>query len=248
MAITELRQLMRGVTSITQKHEFTLRKPVNQHRHQLTGQMRGCFMPVFFGVVKLLRTVQCHQYRQSPTPRGKRELYGDSQYDPAVAPAKDHVLMGRTHRVMMAALAVNTLTAMLGGGVVHRDQNRFVGWDLTQDRSRQNLAQRPQRPNGARENPVVGAGMPFDQASHRPEYPSDGSSAHCQDSPDCQWKNSLESWLSKCYRKLEEKLFCCRWNSKHNRLLSELIIFNNNKHRQESISCANVFFLHHLTA
>ena len=111
MAITEVRQLMRGVTPITQKHEFSLRKPVNQHRHQLTGQMRGCFMPVFFGVVKLLRTVQCHQYWQSPTLRGKRELYGDTQHDPAVSPAKDHMLVGRTHRVMMAALAVNTLTA-----------------------------------------------------------------------------------------------------------------------------------------
>jgi len=146
---------------------------------------------------------------------------------------------------MMAALAVNTLTAMLGGGVVHRDQNRFVGWDLTQDRSRQNLAQRPQRPNGARENPVVGAGMPFDQASHRPEYPSDGSASHCKNTSNCQWKNSLERWLGECYRKTHEKRLCCRWNSKHNRLLSDNITFYSNRNRQESIYSISVSPIHH---
>jgi hypothetical protein len=143
--------------------------------------------------------------------------------------------------VMMAALTVDTLASVLCCGVVHRDQDRLIRRDMAENHAGQNFAQRPQGPYCTGEYPVVGTGMTAEQASHRPEHCCNGSSADGQYGSDGQWKNSLESWLSKCYRKTHQNWLCCRWNRKHNGLLSDLLSVFISSNRQESVFFTNVF-------
>ena len=205
-------------------------------------------MPAFFSEVEFLRPIQCAQYRQSPSSRGKREFYRNGQHYPAMSPAIDYVFVSRADRIVMAAFSINMLTSVLGRGVVHGNQNRFIRRNEMQNCSSQNLAQRPQRPTRPGKDTMISTAMAVHYRTHCPQYGSDRSSAYGDNGSDGQRKDTLESPLCKCCRKLNEKLFCCRWNGKHNGLLSKLIIVNNNKHRQESIFYANVFSIHHLAA
>jgi len=75
MAITKHRQFMRGIAPIAQKHESSLGKPVDQHRHQLSGQLGWGFVPARFGNIQLLGAIQGGQHWQCPPPRSKRKLY-----------------------------------------------------------------------------------------------------------------------------------------------------------------------------
>lgn len=200
-------------------------------------------MPARFGNIQLLGAIHGGQHWQCPPPTSKRKLYRDSQHHPTVSPTKDHMVMGRIDSIVMTTLAVHTFAPVLSRGVVHRDQHRFVGWDLTQYCPSQNSAQGPQLPGRTGKDPMVGTGMSSNQASHCPEYCGDGSSAHGQYGSDGQRKNSLDSWLSKCYRKTHEKRLCLQWNRKHIGLLSDLLTVFISKNRQESVFCANNLYL-----
>ena len=107
VSLAEPRQFMRGIAAIAQKHELTLWKPVNQHRHQLPSQVQGRLMTLPFSEVEFLRSIQRGQHRQSPTAAGKGKVHHDRQHDPTMAPAKHHMLMGGPNRVMMTAFTVN---------------------------------------------------------------------------------------------------------------------------------------------
>jgi len=236
---------MRGITAITQEYESSLWKPVNEYRHQLSSQLRWSLVATTFGQAQFLGPIQGGQHRQSPSPPGKRELYRDSQYDPTMPPAKDHMTISGIYGIVMTALAIDMLTPVLSRRVVHRDQNRFIRWDIMQNRTSQDFAERPQRPGCAGEDPMIRrwrTWMTCDQASHCLWYRGDGSSAHCDDGSDGQRKDSLESWLGKCYRKTHEKVFCCRWHRKHNGLLSDVITVVSNKVGR-SLSNASLFVL-----
>jgi hypothetical protein len=115
------------------------------------------------------------------------------------------------------------------------------------NRTSQSLTQRPQKPTGSGKDTMIRAAMAVDHRTHRPQNGSNGSSTYGDNGSDGQRKDSLESRLCKCGRKLNKKLFCCQWNSKHNGLLSELIIINNNKHRQESVCWYNESVIHRST-
>ena len=233
---------MRGITTVAQKHESSHGKPVNQHCHQLSSQLRWGLVPTSFGQVQLLRAVQGRQHRQSPSPTSEGELYRDSQHHPTMPPAEDHMTMSGIYSIVMTALAIDMLTSVLSRRVVHRYQHRLISRDIMQNRTSQDFAERPQRPGCAGEDPMIGTWMTGDQASHCPEYRGDGSSPHCDDGSDGQRKNSLESSLGKCYRKTHEKRLGFRWNRKHNGLLSDVITVLSNKVGR-SLSNASLFVL-----
>lgn len=186
-------------------------------------------MTPVFGFVEGFRAIQGRQDRQSPRARGKREFHREGQDHPPVSPAKHDMVMRRTHGVMMTPFAVDTLAAMLRGGVVHRDQHRFVGWDLTQDGGRDYVAQRPQGPDRAREHPMVGAGVPGGQTPQGPQNPGNGSPPGGQNGSHRQCEDSLKGWVGISHRKSHEQRPCDRWNGKHSGLLSDSITVLSNK-------------------
>ena len=142
---------------------------------------------------------------------------------------------------MMTAFAIDVFAPVLRRGIVHRHQHRFVQKNKVQNRRRQDLAQRPQRPDRARKDPVIAAVMTGEDRSHRPQDRRHRSSARRQDGADSQRNNALERWLGKCGRKTHEKRLRCRWDSKHNGLLSDLLTLCINENRQESVFCARNF-------
>ena len=235
MTITEHGQFMRSIAAVAQKHEFPLRKPMDHHCHQLAGQVRGRLMSAVFSKVEFFRAIQCAKYRQRPSSRSKREFYRNGQHYPAMAPPIDYVFVSRADRIVMAALAIDMLASVLSRRVIDGDQNRLFSRNKMKNRTSQNLTQRPQGPTRPGKNTMIGTAMAVDCRTHRPQNGGNGSSTYGDNSSDGQRKDSLESRFCKRGRKLNKKFFCCRWNSKHNGLLSELIVVNNNKHRQESV-------------
>ena len=159
VAITKAGQLMRSVSAIAQKYEFSVWKPMNQNCHQLAGHLRGRLMSPAFGLVEFFRAVQGRQHRQSPPTAGEGKLYRKGQDDPTMSPTPDHVGMRGTDGVMMAAFAVDVFASVLGGGLVHRNQHRLLGRNMAQDSHGKYLAQWPKRPDRPRKDPVVSSWM-----------------------------------------------------------------------------------------
>ena len=118
MTMAKPGQFMRGIAAIAQKHDFSLWKPVYQHSHQLTSQVRGLFMPTFFSKIEFLRSIQGTQYRQSPSARNKWELYRNGQYYPPMPPTIDYMFVSRADCIVMAALAVDMFTSVLCRSIV----------------------------------------------------------------------------------------------------------------------------------
>lgn len=239
VAMTEPRQLVRGIAAVAQKHELSFGKPVNQRCHQLKGQIGCSFVPSAFGLVEFLGVVQRCQHRQGPAARSEGELHRKSQHDPAVSPSPDHVAVAGANGVVMASFDVDFFAAVLGRGVVHRNQHGLVGRNVAQDGGDKNLSQRPQRPDRVRKDTVVSAGMATDHAAHRPQHSGDCPPPHCEDGPDAQGDNPLESWACKCYRKLHEKRLRRRWKRKHTLTPFRFADFGHQQDRQESVFCAS---------
>ena len=231
---------MRGIASLAQEHELSLGKPVDQDGHQLACQVRGGLMPAVLCLIQRLRTIPSDQHGQGPSPPDKGEGDRDRQDNPAVPPAEDHVLTSRPDGIMMTALAVDARAAMLGGGVVPRDQHGLLRREPRDNGHGQDFPQGPQRSRRPREDAVVGTGMSGDHAAQGAQDPGDGSTSHRQDGSHCQEDHAAERWCCEGDGKTHENRTRGRWKREHNGLLSDSFTFVRNKRRQESASLAGV--------
>ncbi len=55
---TEVCQIVAGVAAIAHQDEPALRKPMDEHRHELTGQINRCLVSPTFQDVEFFRTIQ----------------------------------------------------------------------------------------------------------------------------------------------------------------------------------------------
>ena len=147
----------------------------------------------------------CAQHRQRPRPRRERELHVDRQRHPFVPPHPDHVAVRRAAGVVMTPLAIDLLALVLRRGVVCRTNHRLVRGNQLQHHRRQNLGQRPARPDPTTKHAVKIGPMSLGQWPHGPQHAGDGAMPQGEDRAEKQDEHALESWTGECYRERRDE-------------------------------------------
>ena len=126
MPMTKACQVMAGIAAIAHQNERSIRKPMNQYRHELTRQINQGLMPSSLGRVQLFRTIQGAKHWQRPGPRGERKLHLDRQHDPFVSPYPDGMAVRGAAGVVMPPFAIHPFAFVLWIRVVHRTDHGLM--------------------------------------------------------------------------------------------------------------------------